>query len=87
MKSIIFGLGGIQVLRYCSSVIGGVWRLIRPTKNLLLRYGEGSWALVTGGSDGIGKAYCEELSKLGFNIILVGRDRVKCENVRKSILE
>ncbi len=64
-----------------------MWRIIRPTRNLLSRYGEGSWVLVTGGSDGLGRGYCEELGKLGFNIVLVGRDTEKCENVRKSILD
>ena len=35
---------------------------IRPSKNLKFY---GSWALVTGATDGIGKAYCVELAKKG----------------------
>lgn len=35
---------------------------LRPAKNLKFY---GSWAVVTGASDGIGKAYCEELAKRG----------------------
>jgi 17beta-estradiol 17-dehydrogenase / very-long-chain 3-oxoacyl-CoA reductase len=27
-------------------------------RNLVGRYGENSWAVVTGGSDGIGKEFC-----------------------------
>lgn len=47
--------------------------MVLPRKNLVSRYG-GGWALVTGASDGIGKQYCHELAKEGFNIILVARD-------------
>lgn len=36
---------------------------------------EGRWALVTGGSSGIGRSHAFELAKRGFNIIAVGRDR------------
>ena len=42
-------------------------------KNLKARYG-GGWALVTGASDGLGKCYAEEFAKMGFNIVLVGRN-------------
>jgi hypothetical protein len=35
---------------------------IRPAKNLKFY---GSWAVVTGATDGIGKAYCVELAKKG----------------------
>ena len=39
----------------------------------------GTWALVTGASEGIGKDFSNELAKRGFNLVLVAR--------RKSILE
>ena len=47
-----------------------------PRLNLLKRYG-GGWALVTGGSEGIGFAIAEELAKEGFNIVLVSRSKEK----------
>ena len=52
--------------------------MVRPTKNFIKRYGEGSWVLVTGASDGIGKAYCLEFARQGFNIVIVGRNIEKC---------
>ena len=56
-----------------------------PRSNLAARYGEGSWALITGASNGLGKAYSFELAHAGFNIILMGRDRPKTEAVAMEI--
>ncbi|KAG9462606.1 hypothetical protein GDO78_013743 [Eleutherodactylus coqui] len=57
-------------------------RICSNTKTIL-QYGE--WAVVTGASDGIGKAYAEELASLGVNIILLGRSTEKLQNVSESI--
>jgi len=54
-------------------------------KPLIQRYGANSWAIVTGGSDGIGKGFCEELAKDGFNIVLMARNKEKLENVAKDL--
>ncbi|NXC53323.1 HSDL1 protein, partial [Aleadryas rufinucha] len=53
--------------------------------DLVKKYGK--WAVVTGGTDGIGKAYAEELAKRGVNIILVSRNKEKLEAVSRSISE
>ncbi|KAF2866958.1 hypothetical protein BDV95DRAFT_583259 [Massariosphaeria phaeospora] len=47
--------------------------------------GEYSWALVTGASDGIGRALCSELSSRGFNVVLHGRNEVKLARVREEL--
>ena len=52
---------------------------------MIERYGNRSWALVTGATDGIGKAFCEELALIGFNIILVARNPEKLNKVTKEI--
>ena len=41
----------------------------------------GSWAVITGGSDGIGKAYALELAKRGLNILVIARTEKKLVNV------
>lgn len=49
----------------------------------LTRYGK--WAVVTGGTDGIGKAYARELAKRGLNIIIISRSREKLEKTAQEI--
>ena len=58
--------------------INGIYaHFIREPYNLKSRYGEKSWAIVTGGSDGIGKGFANQLAKQGFNIYLVSRTEEK----------
>lgn len=45
----------------------------RPRADLSHLYGLNSYALVTGSTNGIGKAVAHELSKEGFNLVLLGR--------------
>ncbi|XP_035218606.1 very-long-chain 3-oxoacyl-CoA reductase-like isoform X2 [Stegodyphus dumicola] len=44
------------------------------------------WAVITGGTDGIGKAYAEELAERGFNICLISRNIEKLNEVATEIL-
>ncbi|CCD66339.1 Very-long-chain 3-oxooacyl-coA reductase let-767 [Caenorhabditis elegans] len=46
-----------------------------------------SWAVVTGATDGIGKAYAFELARRGFNVLLVSRTQSKLDETKKEILE
>ena len=57
------------------------------TKCSTARYGEDSWAVVTGATDGIGKAAAFHLAKLGFNIVLISRTLSKLEATAKEIEE
>ena len=41
------------------------------------KYGKGTWAFITAGSDGIGKGIALELAKMGFNLIIVARTESK----------
>ena len=45
----------------------------------------GSWAVVTGATDGIGKAYAEALARQGLSIVLISRTEAKLQAVKKEI--
>ena len=71
-------IGVIVVLRKVIALLTSIYKTcLRPRKNLAKRYGTGSWALVTGSSEGIGKAIAMELARSGFNIVLSARTQSK----------
>jgi len=80
-------LFGLTVLSWQTLCLGSfVYRhFIRPRRNLLKRYGEGSWVVVTGGTDGVGKAFCLEFARLGFNIVNISRNLQKLETTANDI--
>nr|XP_060620483.1 very-long-chain 3-oxoacyl-CoA reductase [Anolis sagrei ordinatus] len=45
----------------------------------------GAWAVVTGATDGIGKAYTEELAKRGLKVVLISRSQEKLNQVASDI--
>ena len=53
--------------------------------DLLHRYGQGSWVVVTGGSEGIGLGIAKEFARLGFNIVLIARSVPKLEAAQTEI--
>ena len=60
-------------------------KFIRKPLNLTERYGEGSYALITGATEGIGKEFCIQLAKLKFNLILVSRYIEKLKKVSDEL--
>ena len=56
--------------------------LLRPGKKLR-KYGE--WAVITGATDGIGKAYAFELARQGLKIFLISRSEDKLVTVEQEL--
>ena len=54
--------------------------------DLLNRYGRGTWALVTGSTDGIGFGFADNLAARGFNVIICARNPEKLA-LKKKLLE
>ncbi|KAL5762262.1 hypothetical protein ACOSP7_018526 [Xanthoceras sorbifolium] len=84
-------LSSVSILGFvslCTPVLGffrWVWRMfLKPPKNLR---DYGSWAVVTGSTDGIGKALAFELAEKGLNLVLVGRNPSKLEATSNEIHE
>ena len=77
---VIVALIGLRILL---AVVNFVFvYFLRPGKNLR-KYGK--TAIVTGATDGIGKAYALELAKRGLDVVLVSRTQAKLDAVQKEI--
>lgn len=80
---LLFTLGSFSILRFSLAFLKWVYaNFLRPPKNLK-KYG--SWALITGPTDGIGKSFAFELASKGLNLVLVGRNPEKLKDVCDSI--
>ncbi|XP_071578779.1 inactive hydroxysteroid dehydrogenase-like protein 1 [Temnothorax nylanderi] len=55
-------------------------------KAIDLRTKFGEWAIVTGSTDGIGKAYAKELAVRNINLVLISRNLEKLERTKDEIL-
>jgi len=81
--SIFTVVGAIFVALFAYRIIRGVYiYFLRPAKNLR-KYGE--WAIVTGCTDGIGKAIAEQFARKGLNLILVSRSIEKLNEQQQEI--
>jgi len=79
-------LGAILSLTYIYRFIVFIWiYCLRPSSVHKYLYGAAPYAVVTGASDGIGKALAFELYNKGFNLILHGRNREKTKKVAEDI--
>ncbi|XP_020598262.1 very-long-chain 3-oxoacyl-CoA reductase 1-like, partial [Phalaenopsis equestris] len=81
----VFAIGFLFLLKTSIAVVHWLFvSFIRPGKNLS-RYG--SWAVITGATDGIGLALAFQLARRGLNLVLVGRSFDKLRAVSASITE
>ena len=79
----LFLLGFLSFFKTCIALLRWVYvSFLRPRKNLK-KYG--AWALVTGPTDGIGKAFAFELAREGLNLVLVGRNVDKLDDISREI--
>ena len=81
-----FLLGSFFLLRWLLRSLTTFYNLYFDTRTTIYRYGpRGTWACVTGSTDGIGKAIALELAARGFNIVLISRTLSKLNSVASEV--
>ena len=45
-----------------------------------------TWAVITGATDGIGKAYAQKMAKMGYNLLIISRNEEKLNKTKEEIL-
>ncbi|KAI8867861.1 NAD(P)-binding protein [Ramicandelaber brevisporus] len=76
------------MIRIFVSVATGAYQVFFGRGVPLTRFGAGKpghWAVITGATDGIGKAFAKQLAKNGFNIFLVSRSEHKLVATREEL--
>ncbi|GER47315.1 very-long-chain 3-oxoacyl-CoA reductase-like protein At1g24470, partial [Striga asiatica] len=81
----ISSLGFVYLIKNFILVLKWIWSSFFRASKDLKSYG--SWALVTGSTDGIGKAFAFKLAEKGLKLVLVSRDSGKLERISKEIKE
>jgi 17beta-estradiol 17-dehydrogenase / very-long-chain 3-oxoacyl-CoA reductase len=79
----MFGLASVCMMSYrCLKFAWKYW--IRPFPALKQRYA-GAWAIITGGSAGIGLAIAKILVKAGVNVLIMSRDVAKLQSAAQAL--
>lgn len=74
---------GYTIYDMCYSTIA---QNIRDRVNLRHRYGPGSWVVITGATDEVGQEYCMNLSKYGFNLLIIDENPDDLARLSDTIL-
>merc|ERR1719277_447218 len=86
MESILSTVGAVTLLYGGVKTLQGLAALhafFMRGGNRLSKYGE--WAIVTGATDGIGKAYAFELAKKGLSVLLLSRTEERLKEVETEL--
>jgi len=88
-KTVLISFAAVGALVLASSAkdyaTGFYTHFLRPRRDLAKRYGEGSWALITGAAEGIGRSFALQLASSGFNIILLDDNKERLNAVSAEI--
>ncbi|KAJ1607363.1 putative steroid dehydrogenase kik-i [Cryptosporidium canis] len=71
-------------MSYFSKILSNIYSLFHSTEKKLSSFGK--WAIVTGASDGIGKAIAKELINENLSLILIGRNEEKLRIAVEELL-
>jgi len=78
---------GAATLIYCVlNTLAAVFKILIQPGTSVRKFGpKGSWALITGASDGIGKEFAYQLAAKGFGVILISRTESKLAEITSDI--
>ncbi|CAH3172430.1 unnamed protein product [Porites lobata] len=79
---------GYYSLTFVLQVLHGIRAFVLPTLGIKKNLKKlGQWAVITGCTDGIGKAYTQELARQGFKVVLISRTKEKLESLAVELKE
>lgn len=82
-ENVACGIVILAATKLCLKAASNIYKtFLRPAKDLK-KYGK--WAVVTGATDGIGKAYAFAFAKKGMSVLLISRTESKLQDVKKEI--
>jgi len=80
-------VGSVTVFITLLRILTGLRKFfLREGHDLAKRYGHGTWALVTAPTTATGNGFAVQLARLGFNIVLCGRDIEKLHKIRDMLI-
>ncbi|KAK4044082.1 hypothetical protein C8A01DRAFT_12425 [Parachaetomium inaequale] len=80
------GIGALYVARGALSFLQLFLNCFILSGTNLRKYGKkGTWAVVTGASDGLGKEFASQLAAKGFNLVLVSRTQSKLDTLAREL--
>lgn len=86
LESFVVFLGLIWFYSYVYKTLRFIYRLKLAQKiDLLERYGKGSYVLITGSTDGIGKKLMFKYAALGFNLVSISRNQERLDKTAAEI--
>ncbi|XP_029366802.1 17-beta-hydroxysteroid dehydrogenase type 3 isoform X2 [Echeneis naucrates] len=72
---------GLKLIRFSQVLFPNIWFPLSQTFFTSM----GEWAVVTGASEGIGRAYALALAEQGMNVVIMSRTKAKLDQVAKEI--
>ena len=80
-------IGMIIIIKYIFNLLNFIFKhFLLPSNDLKSKYGDG-YALVTGGSGGIGLSFAKELLKMKFKLCLLSSNKKNLEKAKKELLD
>ncbi|KAL2153605.1 hypothetical protein VTH82DRAFT_4760 [Thermothelomyces myriococcoides] len=80
------GIGAVYIARWVLSFSQLFLTSFLLSGTNLRKYGKkGTWAVVTGASDGLGKEFAHQLAAKGFNLVLVSRTQSKLDALAREL--